>query len=604
MKTLTNSLGAYIAILGLSAALVLGMTNVANAQNVLFTSDLTVGSTGTQVTALQSFLIQKGYSIPAGATGYFGAQTRAAVAAYQAANGIVPPAGYFGPLTRAKVNATSVTNPPSNNDDDEDNDADTSGLRGGEASLERYRVSEGDDSEVEEGGTAEVAEIEFRVEDGDVRLNRLDLTFDPAGGNGEDEPWKAFDTIRLIADGKEIAEADVSDEDDWLDDDAPYVFRFSGLKHVVREGKTAHIVVEVEAQNGVVDSSMTDTWTVYVDEDGIRATDSEGLTQETGDASETADFDLVEEGDGEELTVRSSSEDPEASVLQVEDDGRSDWYTLFVFDLEADENDIELNDFAVDFTTGTADVEDIIDDVQLVIDGEEFDDFDWNGTGTFASTTFDIDGDYAVEDGDRVEVEVMARFKSANGVNYSPGETIQASVDGMNIEGEGADDLVADGSATGDTHTLQVSGITVSRTDRSAQSTSADGADNDYATFTVEVNVTALEQDVFIPIDSADAFTFQIENASTGAIIGTSTATTSSLTANASTQGNFYRVNEGQTKSFEFMVTFNPLPENESGNYRMKLLTIEFADTASTPDQTWTALPASTYQTQSTYIND
>ena len=62
-----------------------------------------------QVTALQTWLIAKGYSIPAGATGYFGTQTQAAVAAYQAASGITPAAGYFGPITRAKVNASGST---------------------------------------------------------------------------------------------------------------------------------------------------------------------------------------------------------------------------------------------------------------------------------------------------------------------------------------------------------------------------------------------------------------------------------------------------------------------------------------------------------------
>ncbi len=68
--------------------------------------DLTTGSTGTDVTALQAYLIYRGYSIPAGATGYFGAQTVAALAAFQAANGIVPASGYFGPLTRAVIAAT------------------------------------------------------------------------------------------------------------------------------------------------------------------------------------------------------------------------------------------------------------------------------------------------------------------------------------------------------------------------------------------------------------------------------------------------------------------------------------------------------------------
>ena len=75
----------------------------------MFTTSLTIGSTGSEVSALQTWLIGKGYSIPAGATGYFGTQTQAAVAAYQAANGISPAVGYFGPITMAKVNASGST---------------------------------------------------------------------------------------------------------------------------------------------------------------------------------------------------------------------------------------------------------------------------------------------------------------------------------------------------------------------------------------------------------------------------------------------------------------------------------------------------------------
>src|SRR5258708_6992364 len=72
-----------------------------------FTSDLTVGSKGAQVTSLQTFLISKGF-LKVAATGYFGGLTKAALAAFQAANGISPAAGYFGPKTRAFVNSMST----------------------------------------------------------------------------------------------------------------------------------------------------------------------------------------------------------------------------------------------------------------------------------------------------------------------------------------------------------------------------------------------------------------------------------------------------------------------------------------------------------------
>ncbi len=88
-------------ILIATTAVVLGFAVLASAAT--FGANLTVGSQGADVTALQTALIAAGYSIPAGATGYFGSQTKSAVQKYQAANSI-PATGFVGPLTRAKLN--------------------------------------------------------------------------------------------------------------------------------------------------------------------------------------------------------------------------------------------------------------------------------------------------------------------------------------------------------------------------------------------------------------------------------------------------------------------------------------------------------------------
>jgi len=77
-----------------------------------FKADLTVGSLGSEVKALQQFLNSHGYTVAltgAGSVGNettrFGAATRAALIKYQKAKGITPAAGYFGAKTRAAINA-------------------------------------------------------------------------------------------------------------------------------------------------------------------------------------------------------------------------------------------------------------------------------------------------------------------------------------------------------------------------------------------------------------------------------------------------------------------------------------------------------------------
>jgi Putative peptidoglycan binding domain len=75
-----------------------------------FTRNLTLGSRGADVSALQQLLINKGFLTAVSApTGYFGALTRAALGRFQAANSISPAAGYFGPKTKAFVNSMGVS---------------------------------------------------------------------------------------------------------------------------------------------------------------------------------------------------------------------------------------------------------------------------------------------------------------------------------------------------------------------------------------------------------------------------------------------------------------------------------------------------------------
>ncbi|MBI4093291.1 MAG: peptidoglycan-binding protein, partial [Candidatus Kerfeldbacteria bacterium] len=73
-----------------------------------YTRNLTVGSRGDDVTALQGLLKSKGY-LAVEPTGYFGSLTKAALAKLQAAQGITPAVGYFGPITRAAVASMTTT---------------------------------------------------------------------------------------------------------------------------------------------------------------------------------------------------------------------------------------------------------------------------------------------------------------------------------------------------------------------------------------------------------------------------------------------------------------------------------------------------------------
>lgn len=113
--SLLSSFGADSSTIANVQASLTGSTPVVTTtttSSTTFTKDLTVGSTGAEVTALQNALKEGGY-MTASATGYFGSLTKTAVAAWQTAKGISPAAGYFGAKSRAAFGGmTSTTGTP------------------------------------------------------------------------------------------------------------------------------------------------------------------------------------------------------------------------------------------------------------------------------------------------------------------------------------------------------------------------------------------------------------------------------------------------------------------------------------------------------------
>lgn len=112
----TDALQAQInALLGQIAQLQaqLGSSGGSTGSSYNFTRDLTVGSKGDDVKALQQFLNGHGALVaggggagsPGNESTYFGSLTKAALAQWQGTRGITPSVGYFGPKTRAAIAA-------------------------------------------------------------------------------------------------------------------------------------------------------------------------------------------------------------------------------------------------------------------------------------------------------------------------------------------------------------------------------------------------------------------------------------------------------------------------------------------------------------------
>jgi hypothetical protein len=249
-----------------------------------FTTDLTVGSQGASVTALQTWLIAKGYSIPAGATGYFGPQTKAAVAAYQAANGITPAAGYFGPITRAKVNGSSsvvVSTPVGSSTTPVSGSVVNDGTDGSlVASVSPY-VSRS--QSLKKGDVKDIYAVDLQDVGGAVTVNRFDVYFNT-------RPWLIFNQVVLKdSTGKVIATKTLNSASDATEitTGSDYLVRFDNVNYTVPAGVTNTLVVNASVLAST-DKIPTNGLTVLVQvpSGAIRTINGKGYTDSLGIGSE------------------------------------------------------------------------------------------------------------------------------------------------------------------------------------------------------------------------------------------------------------------------------------------------------------------------------
>lgn len=600
-----------------------------------WTRSLSQGATGADVMALQKFLngMSSTQVAPVGAAGsagnetqYYGPATAAAVSNFQVLYrddilspvGLVNPTGYFGPSTMAKANmlcvSAPVTGDDTTGDDDDDmtdDDDDDDVSLSGEADLDKFEIDSASDDELEEGAEdAEIAEVTIEFADGDAMISRMDVAL--VGSGDEQDPWDTFETISLWVDGDKVAEENADDEDNYLDEDDGSI-RFSNLDIVGMEDEEVVITVAATVQGSVDGTDDGESWTVQVDAlrffdaDDVATTDST-----TGDLGDSVSFTIDEEGSEDELIVKTSSSDPDGTTLQLEDDSKSDWYTVFAFDLDTDDsvNDIELNEVSVNVEVSSSTFVLIVDDAELVIDGTTITDYTASSTagslGATSTLTFDVDGDVVIDAGDRVTAELMLRFKSL--ATGNEGITVMAEITSTladTIDAEGADDLGTaqiSGAATGDDHTLRTQGVDVSLSDTDAVVTPGDGSGDDYATYTIELDVTAFEQDVYISTTPATALTWGIETTAGSSTPGASSAAIV-IESTGDEVGSTFEITEGSTETITITATYNPTATNIAA--RFDLDSIVFGSSSGTPTgQTWTATPDTTYRTSVVTIVD
>lgn len=544
-----------------------------------FTMNLTMGSNNAEVKALQVYLNKKGYTVAlsgAGSMGmestYFGGLTRSALAKYQAAMGISPAAGYFGPISRAKVNAdctgTGTTGTGTTG---------TTGLNGGEANLNSFDLRREDSIGAEGDSKVVFATAKFDVDDGDARVERIKLVASSTNSSLEKNPWKYFSKVYVMDGSKVLTSMSVSSRDDWSEEGSAtniYSLTINNVGYVAREGDRVELSLAFDINDNINSSDLSQSFSLWIPDSGIRATDAAGVQQYTGMTSDKISFGFEAAQNGS-LAIRSSDNDPSAAILVADDVNVSAAYDVFKFDIKNSQSADSLLTDVVIIATTTSNLDALVQKATLSVGGKTFTGDITNVSSTSGKITFP-------------DVNVTLKGDSLTSLSLSTtlarnaSGTVQYGVVGSSQTAEGAstgDNVAITGTASGATHTIALTGIVLAPVSTAQTiTTPSSNASDTYGTFTIKFKVTAVEDDAYIASTTSALGTAGINYTIVGspAFAGT----TSSLVSvdNATLTSGFYKVASGATATFTLSVSLNP---SAAGTYEVDLSSVKFNTTPS-----------------------
>jgi peptidoglycan hydrolase-like protein with peptidoglycan-binding domain len=243
-------------------ALALAVTVSASAEGYQFNKNLTVGSRGADVSALQAAL---GVTP---ATGYFGGITKAAVKAYQTSKGISA-TGFVGPLTRASMNMMAPTVPGTT--------PTTPVVLNGQEGFGEYRLSTTpvDNSNITTMSDVSVYGVEVKAKNADISVERLTLNVAVSTSNGTENPSTLINKVTVKDGSTVLATLPVNSSTfSKYTGTSNYYVQISGLSTRVAKDTIKNITVSF-------DTNPIDTprnVTVGISGDGIRVVDGRGIS--------------------------------------------------------------------------------------------------------------------------------------------------------------------------------------------------------------------------------------------------------------------------------------------------------------------------------------
>jgi peptidoglycan hydrolase-like protein with peptidoglycan-binding domain len=374
-----NALLAQIATLS-------GTTAATTGSVPTITANLTIGSKGDEVTALQMYLEDEDLLVmPVGVDyGYFGPLTKSAVVAWQAANGVSPTSGYFGPISRAALDAIRVASPIvtpagdlcpngmtlasnctvapaaavdlcpngmtlASNCTAAPAAGGTVGLDNTDGSItfaDAAYVSTG--ATFKKGETRNIYDVRLTATGGKVAVNRLDVKF-------SEKPYLTLNKLVLKdSTGMVIAEKMLSSMADVTEVTigSDYRVRFDNINYVVTPGTDATLVISATSMASS-DKITTQTVTVSIPAGGIRTINGKGYTETSGAAITAKTFTFSSTGSVADLNATISSDSPAKRNVTTSATTETPDVVLGVYNLKAVNSGATMSSLSVLLNSST-----------------------------------------------------------------------------------------------------------------------------------------------------------------------------------------------------------------------------------------------------------
>lgn len=472
---LTAQINSLLAMIAQLQAQIASITTGGYAATT-FTKDLTVGSTGAEVSALQQFLVSKGFlTMPAGvAYGYFGSLTKAALAGYQASVGIAPAAGYFGPITRAHLNALTPTTTPGST---------TVGAittPGVEGTLSVSSNNSGLVSTIYEGDE-NVAILGFNVEakNSDIAVQRVKLDL----GDTTQIYNKIYSKI-YVTDGSNVLASSDLNSSTVVKDNGRYYITLTGFNFVVSKDAKKQVVIKADVMPTIDSTLISQTYTVRLAENGVRGVDGAGIDQYAGGTSITKSVTTAKSlTDSAALKMSLNNSSPKKSEVVASEGSNNnelDKLSVLVFDVKAEKDNVTLDDLKVNFVVAGGNAN--VSTVYLYEGSTELDNASLNdNVASFTGLDYNISKDATKT----LTVKVDVRNAGEDVTTI----TASASASDLVAENSVGDTVARSGSANGYDISVRSAGLEIALVSRSITTNGVTQASDATSTLTATFNV-------------------------------------------------------------------------------------------------------------------